>query len=681
MSNEVAAWVAAGQAVGGKVAEASAIVKTAFDAVGELIEKASVCSKPGDVQAELAELSAALGAVSNFDKGRDRRDPEFMMIDFMSSGLQGLAFCASDQQAWQAIEQNVEVMRFVGDKILMTYRKTGPATYITFENSFSAIFKTMTQYVKDHHPCGLGWQQNGGILTSSYTKGMVGSGSAPAASGGARAAAPAASSVAAGGSDAGAAWALFCTENLTPFLNTCAEVGGPVAQQGPLFKESCDTVANLLAMSAASKKPAGEALSEVFGPLSAAIGAIDKVRLPKSRDDPVEWLQKCLNGGINALTFVCCPERAWEAVDANRDSMQFFGDKIYMRNRKAGPQLYVDFVDQYKKMLIEMAVFVKAYCPTGLQWNANGGDAANFTGGAAPAAAGKGAAEPAPAPSGKGGGKGGKGKAGPPRGGPSTGFSAEKQAELAERARKTAEFNAQQAASGGIDPRQAMLAELEARNSDGGLKSGFKHIAKSDRNKPQGEKIVRKKAPAPRKKWGANTTQTRRPEENGRVSFDKIMLANVYGDMSKKENRTITVEHEKRDAVSIQDCEHVNIEIVGMPKALSITGCKKYHITVPGALASIAVDNSSSGYMTITGTARTMQIDKCDGLDVTLEPDAFDCKFVSSKVSGFNLAIEKEGDEGTELISMAVPSQYCTTLVFDGDTPHLETEPNCSVSA
>merc|ERR1711865_242443 len=139
--------------------------------------------------------------------------------------------------------------------------------------------------------------------------------------------------------------------------------------------------------------------------------------------------------------------------------------------------------------------------------------------------------------------------------------------------------------------------------------------------------------------------------------------------------------HEKSDAVAIQDCENVNIEIVGMPKALSITGCKKYHIIAPGALASISIDNSSSGYMTITGAARTMQIDKCDSLDVTLEPDAFDCKFVTSKVSGFNLAIEKEGDEGTELISMAVPSQYRTTLVFDGETPHLVTEPNDTVSA
>ena len=201
---------------------------------------------------------------------------------------------------------------------------------------------------------------------------LLDAGSAPASSGGAAPAAASSPAPAGGSSDAGAAWGLLCSEHLTPFLATCAEVGGaltllsailwfsfsycclsfshaslapflfliltllpfilscmslcrqivvkfsficpllgPVATQAPLFKEAHDVVANLIAMSAASKKPSGDAFREILNPLSAAITAIDKVRLPKDRDDPVEWLQKCLNGGINALTFVCTPgERA-----------------------------------------------------------------------------------------------------------------------------------------------------------------------------------------------------------------------------------------------------------------------------------------------------------------------------------------------------------------------------------
>lgn len=42
----------------------------------------------------------------------------------------------------------------------------------------------------------------------------------------------------------------------------------------------------------------------------------------------MDWLQKALNGGINALSFVCTPERSWEAVSANQEMMQFYGDQV-----------------------------------------------------------------------------------------------------------------------------------------------------------------------------------------------------------------------------------------------------------------------------------------------------------------------------------------------------------------
>merc|ERR1719272_1266606 len=89
------------------------------------------------------------------------------MIDFVQSGIQGLTFVAYTERAWGAIEDNVDAMRYVGDKILMSYRKTGPATYITYENTFSAIWKKVLEYVKEYQPAGLKWQQ-GGIAFDAY---------------------------------------------------------------------------------------------------------------------------------------------------------------------------------------------------------------------------------------------------------------------------------------------------------------------------------------------------------------------------------------------------------------------------------------------------------------------------------------------------------------------------------
>lgn len=373
MDNEVAAFVAAANAVGGEPAVAAQNAMGAFNAVTDLVDKASVCSKPSDLQAALGGISAALGTVSSQDKGRDRKDPNYMMIDFVQNGINCLTFVAYTERAWGAIEDNTDAMRYIGDKILMGYRKTGPATYITFENSYSAIWKKVLEYVKEHHPAGLRWQQ-GGIALADYT--------------------------------------------------------GPKAAGNT---------------SAPAPKPA-----------------------------------------------------------------------------------------------------------------------------------------PAPAPK-----------------------------------------------------------------------------------------------PAPKKKKVfnyQNKSAVAKEEENGRVSFDSIKLAYAVGDPQQKINRTIVVEHEKRDAVTIQDCENINIEIQGMPKALNITGCKKYHITVPGALASINVDNSSSGYMTLTGTCKTMQVDKVVGLDVTVQEPAYGCTFISSKVSGFNIGIEKQGDEGPEYINLAVPDQFETSMSMDADgMPSLST--------
>ena len=54
ISTEVATFVAAANAIGAKVAEATALAETCFNDlhVGKLLEKASVCSKPSDLQGQ-----------------------------------------------------------------------------------------------------------------------------------------------------------------------------------------------------------------------------------------------------------------------------------------------------------------------------------------------------------------------------------------------------------------------------------------------------------------------------------------------------------------------------------------------------------------------------------------------------------------------------------------------------
>lgn len=174
MDTEVQAFTSAAAAIGGDAQTAAANVLAALKECGELIEMASVCAKPADVQSTVASLSSAMGKVNNQDKPRDRKDPAFMIIDLVQGAIPSLGWVVTDAQAWSTVDMNVEVMRFTGDKILTTYRRSDPKM-IAFENTFSAIWKKVSPYVKEHHPAGLKWQQ-GGISTDKYQKGMVGSG-------------------------------------------------------------------------------------------------------------------------------------------------------------------------------------------------------------------------------------------------------------------------------------------------------------------------------------------------------------------------------------------------------------------------------------------------------------------------------------------------------------------------
>eukprot|EP00658_Telonema_sp_P-2_P059481 TRINITY_DN4842_c0_g1_i12.p1 TRINITY_DN4842_c0_g1~~TRINITY_DN4842_c0_g1_i12.p1 ORF type:complete len:437 (+),score=153.21 TRINITY_DN4842_c0_g1_i12:92-1402(+) len=406
------------------------------------------------------------------------------------------------------------------------------------------------------------------------------------------------------------------------------------------------------------------------------IGRVCKVKLPK-RGDPVEWLQKAIDGAINALTFVATPETSWEAVVANRDGMEYYGNQIIFRDRKTGNQLYLDFVDHLKQLLNQMEQFAKNFCPQGIEWNDHGRDTASYSPGK-----GKGGDSPAAssaAPKGKG------GKKGPPKGGLKSVFTAEQKAKFKEQADRMEEqrrLDKEEEARTGVkklSAREQLMLELQSKQESGSLKGGFKHIEKKDRKAmKESRKVVvvdrsqRKAASADNKK-----PKVKRAEVNARVGFDQLKLANCTGTRQQKERREIVVENEKKDAVTIMDCEEVVVDIKGTPKAVMISGCKKYHVTIPGCLTAVNIDNSQSGYVHLTGGVRTCQVDKCRDLDITVaSPEAHDCKFISSGVSSMNVEVEVDGIDGAQMQSMAVAAQYVTKILYDANgNAYLDTEP------
>eukprot|EP00658_Telonema_sp_P-2_P015197 TRINITY_DN15835_c0_g1_i2.p1 TRINITY_DN15835_c0_g1~~TRINITY_DN15835_c0_g1_i2.p1 ORF type:complete len:450 (-),score=128.80 TRINITY_DN15835_c0_g1_i2:428-1777(-) len=191
---------------------------------------------------------------------------------------------------------------------------------------------------------------------------------------------------------------------------------------------------------------------------------------------------------------------------------------------------------------------------------------------------------------------------------------------------------------------------------------------------PASNKTAAAPAPAPKPAPKKPVARPKRPEVNERAGFDLLKLGYCSGTRQQKQNRTIKVENEKKDAIQIYDCEYTNIEIIGTPKAVMVTGCNKYSISLPGCLSQFNVDNSKAGQIELYGAVPTMQVEKCQDFDVYIKSkDAESCQFVSANVTGFNIYLEKEGPEGLELVSLGVPTQFESSLSFRDNTPTLTT--------
>lgn len=169
--------------------------------------------------------------------------------------------------------------------------------------------------------------------------------------------------------------------------------------------------------------------------------------------------------------------------------------------------------------------------------------------------------------------------------------------------------------------------------------------------------------------------KTVRPLVEGYEGFDLMKLAYCYGTRAQKERKTLNIREVRKDAVLIMECEDVNIDIVGVCKNISIAGCKRFNVTLDGSIGQVEVSNCDSGYVTINGKVFQITCDKCNGLEVTLTPEAYNAKIVSSMCSSLNIALDNPDKTAEmELLTLAVPTQYESKLVFDGVTVNVFTD-------
>lgn len=207
----------------------------------------------------------------------------------------------------------------------------------------------------------------------------------------------------------------------------------------------------------------------------------------------------------------------------------------------------------------------------------------------------------------------------------------------------------------------ALFSEL---NRGTGITGGLKHVSAEmkTKNRPASERtcVVPGDTPAKAAKApAAGAVKKVRPPAEQR-SPGKWLVENFVDTQKEMADTHI------QDMIYIGSCKNCTFIIKGKVKGITIDNCTKVGVVCDECLSLIEVVNSNSCQLQITQHAPCVNIDKCSCLSLFLSraavnPDTL-TKVYTSKSSNINVNVPGKTDED-DMIEMAVPEQFCSTVV------------------
>lgn len=367
-----------------------------------------------------------------------------------------------------------------------------------------------------------------------------------------------------------------------------------------------------------SKQPSDSELQTLFKPLIKAMGDAADYRHTKRPDESFNHLS-AVSEGIKALGWPGVPNTPAPYVREMVDAAHFYSIKVLTQYRKTGPEEHVDFVNQLKAALEELAEYVKAHHTTGLKWNPRGGSATDAAG-AAPAAASKPAAATASKPV---------------------------------------------AATGG-----GMGDVFSAISKGTAITSGLRKVDASMKTKNRTDRVStvtidESKTPkvVPKTVGGMGKMGTPKVELQGGKKW-----AVEY----QQKNQNIVIDQtDMKQTVYVYKCIDSLIQIKGKVNAITIDGCQRVSLVFDDCVASVELINCKSCKLQVMNKVPTITVDKTDGAQIFLSKESLDTSVVTSKSSEMNINVPDDEDD---FIEIPVPEQYTTK--FDPATKKLVTEVN-----
>jgi adenylyl cyclase-associated protein len=417
---------------------------------------------------------------------------------------------------------------------------------------------------------------------------------------------------------------LYAT-NFAPFLATCDALGGDYVKLAGATKDAVDALKGIIVCASKSKKPSAEGFTALtpFKTLQESIKAVNNPRL--CGRDQVNH-QKALNEGVQSFMWVTVSPAPMGFIESYIGGFDYSANKIRMEF-KGKDENQVKFAAQFKEFMMEMMkTYVKQHHTTGLTWNARGGDAASFAGGAADAGAAAPAPSPAPAPAPQ--------AAPAPSGGGGNLF-----AELAKK--QTADGAS---AATGL---RTVTKDMQT------WRPGYK----ADKEAPKA--VPKKAVAAPKPKFAAP-----KKTPTCQLQRDKWMVEH-QGEGVCEVNVT-----SPKQQVYVYGCQGATIVINGKVKAIAIDSCKKTKVLFDTAVSSCELVNCQRMQVQVKGTVASIAIDKTDGCLVYLSKESMDTQIVQSKSSEMNIAYPKPDDE-SDFIEVPIPEQFVHKIVDGKITSHV----------
>eukprot|EP01134_Creolimax_fragrantissima_P008435 CFRG8435T1 len=177
ISNQVQAYVALSDKIGGEVAEQAKYVKDAFSQERAFLAMAAKSKMPSEAElpALLKPTADAMGAVSAFkDAPEYRRSKMSNHLATVAEGINALGWISLPSKPGPYCKDMSDAGEFYGNRVIKDFKDID-MTHVEWARAFKAIWAPVVEYIMEYHKTKLTWNPKGGAasLGSSIPKPAV----------------------------------------------------------------------------------------------------------------------------------------------------------------------------------------------------------------------------------------------------------------------------------------------------------------------------------------------------------------------------------------------------------------------------------------------------------------------------------------------------------------------------